>query len=419
MKEKINYKSKRAIIIGIACVALFALVAIGTVLYIKGNNDTKATSNNESSSNIAVDEGNNSNTESNSKSKDKNEKKDENGKNDEKPSNNNGDDKNTGNGNIAKNENANNTNTANNNKKEEDKTTETNQRTGTKKAKDDSDNSTSTTYTQTGETVERKISDEFLVSWTPIAVNAITEQINKPELEIKKKSFINNEKEEDTDIHTAVVAKDYITYKISVKNNSDVDAKNIHIYDNVPEGTKFIEIYDEGTEKDGKLTWIKDIKSKEEVIVSFRVQVKSKKKNEEKEINQIDNIATVDGNETNETHNPIITFNKEVKVISTEGVELDNQIVTPGTRLRYYINLKNTSEYDGTTIVTDNIPEGTSLIDGTINNNGEYDSDKKVVTWKNVEVKAGKTVKLSFDVTVNKGTRKTVSNKAKVGPETN
>ena len=79
--------------------------------------------------------------------------------------------------------------------------------------------------------------------------------------------------------------------------------------------------------------------------------------------------------------------------------------------------MKNTSEYDGTTIVTDNIPEGTSLIDGTINNNGEYDSDKKVVTWKNVEVKAGKTVKLSFDVTVNKGTRKTVSNKAKVGPE--
>lgn len=416
MKEKINYKSKRAIIIGIACVALFALVAIGTVLYIKGNNDTKATSNNESSSNIAVDEGNNSNTESNSKSKDKNEKTDENGKNDEKPSNNNGDDKNTGNGNIAKNENANNTNTANNNK-EEDKTTETNQRTGTKKAKDDSDNSTSTTYTQTGETVERKISDEFLVSWTPIAVNAITEQINKPELEIKKKSFINNEKEEDTDIHTAVVAKDYITYKISVKNNSDVDAKNIHIYDNVPEGTKFIEIYDEGTEKDGKLTWIKDIKSKEEVIVSFRVQVKSKKKNEEKEINQIDNIATVDGNETNETHNPIITFNKEVKVISTEGEELDNQIVTPGTRLRYYINLKNSSEYDGTTIVTDNLPEGTSLIEGTISNDGEYDSDKKVITWKNVEVKAGKNVKLSFDVTVNKGTRNTVSNKAKVGPD--
>ena len=65
MKEKINYKSKRAIIIGITCVALFALVAIGTVLYIKGNNDTKATSNNESSSNIAIDDSSNSNTESN------------------------------------------------------------------------------------------------------------------------------------------------------------------------------------------------------------------------------------------------------------------------------------------------------------------------------------------------------------------
>ena len=65
MKEKINYKSKRALIIGITSVALFALVAIGTVLYIKGNNDTKATSNNESSSNIAIDDSSNSNTESN------------------------------------------------------------------------------------------------------------------------------------------------------------------------------------------------------------------------------------------------------------------------------------------------------------------------------------------------------------------
>ena len=413
MKEKINYKSKRAIIIGITCVALFALVAIGTVLYIKGNNDTKATSNNESSSNIAIDDSSNSNTESNSKSEGKN----SDNKNEKTDANTTIDENGENQSNNVNNDNTENGNKANNNEENSDEITGTNSRTGTTTVLDDSDGSASTTYTQTGETVERKISDEFLVSWTPIAVNAITEQINKPELEIKKKSFINNEKEEDTDIHTAVVAKDYITYKISVKNNSDVDAKNIHIYDNVPKGTKFIEIYDEGTEKDGKLTWIKDIKSKEEVIVSFRVQVKSKKKNEEKEINQIDNIATVDGNETNETHNPIITFNKEVKVISTEGEELDNQIVTPGTRLKYYINLKNSSEYDGTTIVTDNLPEGTTLIDGTISNDGEYDSDKKVITWKNVEVKAGKTVKLSFDVTVNKGTRNTVSNKAKVGPE--
>ena len=422
MKEKINYKSKRALIIGITSVALFALVAIGTVLYIRGNNDTKATSNNESSSNIAVDEGSGNNTESNSNNENNN-PENKNGtdvtteQNGENQPNGNVDNNNLENGNANNTENATNRDNNNDENDGDETTTRTNTRTGTTTSTDDSDNSAGTTYTQTGETVERKISDEFLVSWTPIAVNAITEQINKPELEIKKKSFINNEKEEDTNIHTAVVDKDYITYKISVKNNSDVDAKNIHIYDNVPEGTKFIEIYDEGTEKNGKLTWIKDIKSKEEVIVSFRVQVKSKKKNEEKEINQIDNSAVVDGNETNETHNPIITFNKKVKVISTEGEELDNQIVTPGTRLRYYINLKNSSEYDGTTMVTDNLPEGTSFIEGTISNDGEYDSDKKVITWKNVEVKAGKTVKLSFDITVNKGTRNTVSNKAKVGPD--
>ena len=419
MKEKINYKSKRALIIGAICVALFATVAAGTAFYLKGNKDTKATAENDIMSNSSVDtntnnskedknkgENENTNTSNDNNENTENKENKENKEDKDETSNNDNEDDTT----DSNNKNNGSTNTTNN-------TNNTNTET--------SDNSSSSTnlpskkYIQTGETIERKVSDEFLVSWIPIEVKAITERLNKPVLEISKKSYINNEKEEDTEIHSAVINKDYITYKIIVKNTSEVDAKNVYIYDSIPKGTQLIEIYDDGTENNNKITWIKDVKAGEEINVSFKVRVilDIKEELEDIEITQIDNTAIVDGNETNTTHNPIITFDKEVKVISTEGKELDNKIVTPGTHLKYYINLYNDSEYDGTTIVRDILPEGTSLINGSISEGGEFESESKTITWKNVEVKAGETVRLSFEVTVNKGTRTTVANKAMISPD--
>ena len=272
-----------------------------------------------------------------------------------------------------------------------------------------------TEYTQTEER-ERKVSDSFYASWTPLDVNASTEEISNPKIEIHKMSYINDETENDQAIHSVVFKKDYITYKISAKNNGTDKLNNIYIYDNVPEGTELVEVYDEGVENNGRLTWIKSIDVGEEIIVSFKVRVIFGEDTKGKEIRQIDNKAIVNGKDTEPTHNPTIVAEKEVKVISANGEELNNQIVTPGTRLRYYVNLTNSTEYDGTTKVTDMIPEGTSLINNTISDNGVL-GENNTITWNGVKVLAGETVKVSFDVTVNKGTRSTVSNVALVGSD--
>lgn len=421
MKEGVNYKSKRAITIAAILIALFAVAAIGTVAFIKGNQDASATAeNNTGNQSIEAENGvtNDTNTDNEAKT---NEASTDNSTYENNITNPATGDANT-NSQLTNGNNTNNGNNSNNNSTET--STDTNSTTestnnGTTTTANSADVPT-TEYTQTGETIERKISDSFYVSWQPIGVKAITEQINRPELEIHKMSYINNETENDQEIHSAVVPNDFITYKISIKNKGNVDANNIHIYDSVPEGTKFISVYDEGTEKNDKLTWVKNIKAGEEVIVSFRVKVIFAEDSKGKEITQIDNTAIVDGNETETTHNPIITAQKEVKPIAenTNGElkELDNQAVIPGSRLRYYVSLTNTSEYDGTTKVTDKIPEGTSLINGTISQDGEVDKNN-VITWRNVEVKAGETVKVYFDVTVNRGTRNTVTNRAEIGPE--
>ena len=423
MKEGLNYKSKRTIIIVAIIVALLAAAVIGTIAFIKGNQDASATTENSTGEQTVVENNNDDGTNINNEATNQNptgENAETNNNQENNAGANTAENANGGattdngtnngaNGNAATTNNGTNRNVATNNGETGRTATTTNQ-----------GNVPTAEYRQTGEEVERKISDSFYASWVPIAVNAITEQISIPEIEAHKMSYINNETENDLNIHSAVIQNDYITYKISVKNNGKDDVNNIHIYDTVPEGTKFIAVYDEGTEKNGRLTWVKDVKAGEEVIVSFRVKVILEKDAEGKEITQIDNTAIVNGNETETTHNPIILPRKEVKTIAQnangELKELDNQAVVPGSRLRYYVSLSNNSEFDGTTMVTDQIPEGTTLIEGTISEGGEVD-ENNVITWKNVEVKAGETARVYFDVVVNNNTRTTVKNIAKIGPE--
>lgn len=270
-------------------------------------------------------------------------------------------------------------------------------------------------YTQTVSQTKTQITEE---PWYTKSVGWISKtveldinnlDINKSNLETKKIAIVNN----DLNV-TTVFTGDIITYKIYVKNIGKINAEQIHINDIIPEGTILVEnsIDNEGIiSDDGKITWKKDIKPEEEIVVSYKVKVISNQ-----DVTQIDNVALVNGEYTNYTHNPKITYNKQVKVISVNGDELNNQIVIPGTRLRYYINLTNDSKYDGITRVTDIIPEGTSLIDDTISNGGLLNENNQII-WEKVNVPAKNTINVHFDVTVNKNRKETVSNVAKIGAE--
>ena len=275
-------------------------------------------------------------------------------------------------------------------------------------------------YTQTVEQTKTEVVEEpwytRSVGWVPqtleLDVNDI--RLNKADMEIRKTATVN-----DDNYVTTVFQNDVITYRIYVRNNGKTNLEGIHINDTVPAGTVLVDgsIDNEGTiSQDGEITWIKDIKSGEEIIVSYKVKVLLGTDTEGRVITQIDNTAKVNEEDTNTTHNPTITYSKEVKVIAKNGQELDNQIVIPGTRLRYYITLTNSTAYDGVTRVTDTIPEGTSLINGTISNGGEVKENNNIV-WEKVNVPAGESVKVYFDVTVNNNRKTTVSNVAKIGAE--
>ena len=237
---------------------------------------------------------------------------------------------------------------------------------------------------------------------------------------IKNTAYVNEKPSEETETEfnkpvissekiankTAVVEGEELTYIINVTNTGKADGKAI-IKDEAPKGTKFVEgsITVNGVEK-AELTE-KDLKEGIEVdvpktsdngagtaTVSFRVIV------EKGTIGKLTNEAKVNKTPTEEVKTPVITFNKEV----------NKQVVKAGERLIYTITLENTSEVSGKVIVKDKVPENTTFVDGSIELNEVQlkDKDNNVLTEQNlkdgieVEVSANSTVKLSFEVRVNK-----------------
>ena len=390
--NKWNSKKKKTVII--TMILLFVISTIGTVIYIKNNRDSLASM---EESNVEVSENQGIKTEVNNEQRQSN--YDSNNENVE----NQNQELTDNNGGEATNY-AQTDNTGGQSSTQGATTSTTTQETGVTTTQ-----SQGTTQTSTYITEEPWYNKS--VGWVPktLQLDPADVDIYKDNLESRKVAIVNN----DENV-TTVFKGDIITYKIFVKNNAKYKVENILISDSIPQGTEFVEgsIDNDGTKSDnGEIIWKKDISAREEIIVSYKVKVVLGDN-----ILQIDNTAKVNEENTNTTHNPTITYNKEVKVISVNGQELENQIVTPGTRLRYYINLKNDSMYEATTRITDTIPEGTSLLNSVISGGGELVDNNKIV-WNKVTVPAGESKKVYFDVTVNKNRKETVTNVAKIGAE--
>ena len=408
MKGKMDYKSKKSLIVAITAAVLVVGATIGTVAFIKGNKNSSAAMPEDKTTSVTEQNGSNIDNSSEGNSIE----------NVEIPSIENSDSNASNYGIGANTQNGANTGNINNGSVAANASTTAENSARTGRTATAGANVPNQEYTQTTTVVTEQPWYTKAIGWMPITLATKTTlndlEINKPELEIEKIAVVN-----DDETVTTVFRGDIITYKIKIKNVGKIDATSIRIYDNVPEGTVLVDnsIDNNGIiSKEGKITWKKDVKTGEEIILSFKVKVLLGEDSEGKEIIQIDNTAKVNGEDTNTTHNPTITFNKEIKVISVSGEELDNRIVTPGTRLRYYINLTNSSEYDGITKVRDTIPEGTSLIKDTISEGGKLGENNEI-TWPSVTVPAGETAQVYFDVTINNSTRQTVSNVAKIGAD--
>ena len=441
MKAKLNFKSKRTIIIASIIAVLAVGAGVGGYFYAKGNNQSGATNvDNQTSQNSSQENGKTTPNSDNKKDNKTPETNPDNGNaNNNGEGNGNADNGNTpdngnNNGNAANNGGTDNGNNANNRGTNNGNATNNggNGNAADNGAQDAGDDTDATTVTET--VTEENPWESHSVKWTPEALNVSTAKVDTsiPQLQSEKIAYVQGDKIEGKPVNTAVQNGEEITYVIKVKNTGDTDASKVMIYDTVPEGTVLKENA-EGTvqtikDADGKeiqrIVWEKDVKAGETIEVSFKVTVNIEEvEGEEIEsITLIENKATVNRKETNKTENPVITSNKVASlVVDEEATPITNEdFVKPGQTIRYTISVKNTSKVkDAITTIKDTVPEGTTLVENSIDKkvvNVETNAEGKVtLEWKNVEVKANKTTPVSFDVTVNEDAPAKIRNVATVG----
>ena len=420
MKAKINYRSKKTIIIISVAVVLLIAAIVGTVAFVKGNQDAAAAMTDDGTS-TSQNDGANAGLPNNG---DQNNGDDQNNNGTTLPevgdntnpadSNNNGNNGSTTNGGTTGTNGADGSNTGAN----------AGTTTGTTTTGNNGANVPNQDYTQTTVIPGRDnvlVEQNTEIGWSPISVAAYTAasklKVHKPDLDLQKYAYLDGDSLEELPVNTAVQKGETITYVIKITNNGNEDANGIRTIDSIPEGTELASISEGGAlNNDGKIVWKNDIKAGETVTVSFKVVVTADS------IDLINNIAKVNGKETPETKTPVITANKTAQVVTIVDKEevLENRDAKVGETIRYTITAKNTTEVDGTTVIKDSIPDGTSFVDGTITEKGNFDKENGTITWNNVVVPAKGEVSVSFDVVVNEKTTagdtvKSVSNTATIG----
>ena len=197
-----------------------------------------------------------------------------------------------------------------------------------------------------------------------------------------------------------------ITYTITATNTGDAEG-TVKVSDQIPKGTTFVtESITVGEEARTELTQENletgidvTVPAKGETTLTFQVTVNNLPA--ETYESTIENIAVVDGKETNEVteevHKPNITATKESDPAS--GKE-----VTAGNTITYTINLSNQGTAPGEAIVKDEIPEGTTFVTGSIKVGGQAQTSLTVEDLANgirVDLEAGESKVLEFTVTVN------------------
>ena len=271
------------------------------------------------------------------------------------------------------------------------------------------------------EEVERQITEDLLVGWTPISITSAYSTsglgIYKPELQTAKIAVTEGNRE-------YVFAEESIVYGIAVQNVGNDDITGINVSDIIPEQTTLVEnsmyIYANETYNQAgnyneilnKLSWKIDVKAGEVVVVGFAVLV------DKEATGDIKNRAIVNGNETNEIVNPVIEASKTSKVLRSTGTEY-KEIEEPanvGDRIEYTVSVTNTGTIPTTLIMQDTVPANTKLVSDIVLAN-EIIDEMVMTEGKEVTVPAGETLTLTFTVEVEK-VEGIIENTAKVGDST-
>ncbi|AXU11110.1 DUF11 domain-containing protein [Parvimonas micra] len=252
-----------------------------------------------------------------------------------------------------------------------------------------------------------------------------TNETTNPTSTKPKKDVFDSQNDQVSIDGQIVKAGQELLYKVTYKNTTGKDQK-VEIKDKIPEYTTYVDgsASDGGVYKDGEITWTKEkVAAGETFEVTFKVKVKDNVSGE-----VIKNKANVlEGNnkfETNETTNPTSTKPKKdvfdsqddiapSQLFRDDRISIDGNEVKAGQELLYKVTYKNTTGKEQKVEIKDKIPEYTTYVEGSADNDGVYDNG--VITWTKDKVAAGETFEVTFKVKVKDDVNGgTIKNKANV-----
>ena len=180
-----------------------------------------------------------------------------------------------------------------------------------------------------------------------------------------------SEKVEDINV---VTVGDTIYYGILLHNTGSIEIEDIEVIDTIPEGTKI----NGQMNNTNELSWTIDkIGEGETEEVGFTVEVKQLEG-----IETITNVATVEGQDTNEITHIYVT--PDILLQSTLNATGPEEITTKEEKIEYKVEFNaNVNYFKGKAIITivDKLQYPIDIDESEIDEEGYYDSDNQTITW--------------------------------------
>lgn len=197
--------------------------------------------------------------------------------------------------------------------------------------------------------------------------------------------------------NTKVTLGDQITYKIVVKNTSSYEMKNIAVSDTLPASVKVIDAGDltaNGNALTGTIASLAAGASKEFTVIVEVIDISS---------DTITNTAKITGAECNGN----VWNGEKESTVSTDVIQplelsktVDKTKATLGETVTYTITVTNNASTEKEVTVVDRLPDGITVNETTISNNGQYDDTARSISWT-VKVPAKDNLKLTFSAVIN------------------
>ena len=183
---------------------------------------------------------------------------------------------------------------------------------------------------------------------------------------------------------------DTLHYEVTVENNADTE-KLFTVTDAIPTNTELVEIYDDGINRAGIITWRFELEAGATKTVKFDVKaVGEKVRIDNQAVEYVDDAVVESNMVTNwTTPDPV----KAVK--NLEGIDINGQYVNIGSEMMYEITVENSATEEKIFTVTDELPALTQFVEAS--DEGEFENG--VVTWE-FNMQPGETKVLSIKVKV-------------------